>query len=141
MLLSGLAVLARLPPTAGGAWPVPVADGVNPGPWGWTTWLLPTSTGMSRIDVSLPRRHAGQRIDTSKNLLAFDHLGHGLGPQGAADHVVHVGHLHAPPLAFFRVDAERQVRLPQDVEDSHVLQPGHVLHDVLGLRCRGPGAC
>ena len=53
VLLIGLAVLARLPPTAAGAWPVPVADGMNPGPWGMA------QTGVPFGDVIIVRDWLG----------------------------------------------------------------------------------
>ena len=78
------------------------------------------STGMSRIDVSLVRRHLGQRIGDVEQLFPLDHAGHGLGAHGAADDVVDVGRRHAPFLALLRIDAELEVRRPADVEDAHV---------------------
>ena len=67
MLLIGLDVSARLPPTAGGGKACPAALGVKPEPCARTTWLLMMSTGMSRIDVSSFRRHLGQRMAMSKS--------------------------------------------------------------------------
>ncbi len=46
---------------------MPFGFGVGDGPVFSTTWLLVTSTGMSRIDVSLPRRSSGQRTVMSKD--------------------------------------------------------------------------
>src|SRR5260370_39946122 len=64
-MVMGLLVSVRLPTFEGSGRPVPVELGVEPGPCTSTTWLLTMSTGMSRIDVTLLRRHLGQRADTS----------------------------------------------------------------------------
>src|SRR5262245_61906365 len=64
VLVMGLVVSVWLPFSAGGGVLLPVGDG--PEPVLSTTWLLMTSIGRSRIDVSLPRRSFGQRTETSK---------------------------------------------------------------------------
>src|SRR5580658_5196513 len=65
VLVIGFAVETRDPVLEGSAWPLPVGDGFNAGPVGATTWLLITSMGISRIDVSLARRKAGSRVEIS----------------------------------------------------------------------------
>src|SRR5271157_2857005 len=80
VLLIGLAVLATVPTTEGGGKACPLALGVNPEPCARTTWLLMMSTGMSRIEASLFRRHLGQRIETSNSFSPSTMLDMALAP-------------------------------------------------------------
>ena len=72
-----------------------------------------------RFAAPPPCRPADRHVES---FLSLDHLRDGLASQGACGHVVHVGHLNAPPLALFRVGTKLQVRLPLDAEQSHVLE-------------------
>src|SRR5262249_45596948 len=63
----GLPVSVGLPAFAGGTTLEPAGERLTPGPAAATTWLFVTSSGMSRIDVSLLRAHFGKRSVTSKS--------------------------------------------------------------------------
>ena len=80
VLLIGLDVSARLPDTAGGGKACPLALGVKLEPCARTTWLLMMSTGMSRIEVSLLRRHLGQRMEMSNSFSPSTMLDMALAP-------------------------------------------------------------
>ena len=106
MLLIGLDVSARLPPTAGGGKACPAALGVKPEPCARTTWLLMMSTGMSRIDVSSFRRHLGQRMEMLKSFSPSTMVDWGWAAMAVVIDVVDVGRRHAPLLALEWIDAE-----------------------------------
>ena len=133
VLLIGLDVSARLPPTAGGGKACPAALGVKPEPCARTTWLLMMSTGMSRIDVSSFRRHLGQRIEMSNSFSPSTMVDWGWAAMALVTTLLTSAVVTPHFWHFERIDAELQVRRAADVEDAHVGDALDVLQDVLGL--------
>src|SRR5437868_10004889 len=84
VLLSGLEVSASAPLVAGGAIAEPNAEGTTPGPGLGTTVLLRMSTGISKIAISLLRRHFGQRTAMSNRFSPSTILDIALAPRAVA---------------------------------------------------------
>ena len=96
-----------------------------PGPGLRTTWLLVMSTGMSRIDVSLPRSRLGQRTVMSNSFSPSIMRGKALPPRAPSDDVVDVGALTPHFLHFSGSTRNSRFDLALDVEDADVLDAVH----------------